>query len=209
MVSGLPTLILLLVLSMASAGAAPRQHTVFLGPWRNASVNTESGKTVPIKLRNLLVDNKFKEHTAGPSHEVTDRLFVVRKAAQLNDSLPEEASKTPRWVWRLEGWIGVDRQTGRVTQINLPMFDLETSEVSWYRDLAAYCGSSDDRGKTYLMVFPVGQKEAASEEGIHWRTMLNASVGTPAHASDFPEWVSENQLCCQLAWRRSSSRERG
>jgi len=150
---------LTLILSMASAGAAPRQHTVFLGPWRNASVNTESGKTIPIKIRNLLVDNKFKEHTAGPSHEVTDRMFVVRKAAQMNDSLPEEASKAPRWAWRLEGWIGVDRQTGRVTQINLPMFDLETSEVSWYRDLAAYCGSSDDRGKTYLMVFQLGKKK--------------------------------------------------
>jgi hypothetical protein len=148
-----------LVLALGTADAAPRQHAVLLGPWRTASVLTEAGKTTPVKLRNLLIDEKFKEHTVGPSHEVSDRLFVVRKAAQVNDSLPQEANKSPRWIWRLEGWIGVDRQTGRVTQLNLPMFDHETSEVSWYRDLAAYCGTSEDHSKAYLIVFQLGKRK--------------------------------------------------
>lgn len=112
-----------------------------------------------MKLRSLMVDSKFKEHTAGPAHDVNDRFFVIRKAVQLNDSLPNEFSKPPRWIWRVEGWIGVDRQSGRVTQLNLPMFDQDTSEVSWYRDLAAYCGTSDDRGKAYLMVFQIGRRK--------------------------------------------------
>ena len=148
-----------LVLAIGTAGAAPRQHTVLLGPWRTASVITESGKTVPVKIRKLMVDDRFKESTAGPSHDVSDRLFVVRKAAQLNDSLPQDANKTPRWIWRIEGWVGVDRQTGHVTQLNLPMFDRETSDVSWYRDLAAYCGTSDDRSKAYLIVFQLGKRK--------------------------------------------------
>ena len=148
-----------LILSISYGWAAPRQHTVVLGPWRSASVITDTGKTIPVKLRKLLVDEKFKEHTAGPSHDVSDRLFVVRKVGQLNDSLPQETGKTPRWIWRMEGWISVDRQTGHVSQLNLPMFDLDTSEVSWYRDLAAYCGTSDDHSRAYLMVFQIGKRK--------------------------------------------------
>ena len=148
-----------LILAFSCAWAAPRQHTVILGPWRSASVITETGKAIPVRLRKLLVDDKFKEHTAGPSHEVSDRLFVVRKAAQLNDSLPQETGKTPHWIWRMEGWISVDRQTGHVSPLNLPMFDPDTSEVSWYRDLAAYCGASDDHSKAYLMVFQIGKRK--------------------------------------------------
>lgn len=148
-----------IVLAPPTAEAAPRQHAVLLGPWHTASVITENGKTIPVKLRKLTVDDKFKEHTSGPSHEVTDRLFVVRKAVQLNDSLPQETIKAPRWIWRMEGWISVDRQTGHVAQLNLPMFDHETSDVSWYRDLAAYCGTSDDHNKAYLMVYQIGKRK--------------------------------------------------
>jgi hypothetical protein len=148
-----------LILAMGVAAAAPRLHSVLLGPSRTVSVTLESGKAFPIKLRSLIVDSKFKEHTAGPTHDVNDRFFVIRKAVQLNDSLPDESGKPPRWIWRLEGWIGVDRQSGRVTQLNLPMFDHETSEVSWYRDLAAYCGISDDRSKAYLVVFQIGRRK--------------------------------------------------
>jgi hypothetical protein len=153
------SLSLSLILAISYAWAAPRQHTVILGPWRSASVITETGKPVPVKFRKLLVDDKFKEHTAGPSHDVSDRLFVVRKAAQLNDSLPQETGKAPRWIWRMEGWISVDRQTGHVSQLNLPMFDQDASEVSWYRDLAAYCGASDDHSKAYLMVVQIGKRK--------------------------------------------------
>jgi hypothetical protein len=148
-----------LILAISYGWAAPRQHTVVLGPWRSASVITEAGKAIPVKLRKLLVDEKFKEHTAGPSHDVSDRLFVVRKATQLNDSLPQETARTTRWIWRMEGWISVDRQTGHVSQLNLPMFDQDTSEVSWYRDLAAYCGTSDDHSKAYFVVFQIGKRK--------------------------------------------------
>ena len=144
---------------LETANTAPRQHSVTLGPPRTISIVNESGKALPLKSRKLLVDDKFKESTVGPLHDVTDRLFVVRKATQLNDSLPQDTGKAPRWVWRMDGWITVDRQTGHVSQLNLPMFDHETSDVSWYRDLAAYCGSSDDHSKSYLMVFQIGRRK--------------------------------------------------
>jgi hypothetical protein len=148
-----------LLLGLETANAAPRQHSITLGPPRTVSIVNQSGKAIPLKIRRLVVDDKFKESTVGPFHDVTDRIFVVRKASQLNDSLPQDTNKAPRWVWRMEGWITVDRQTGHISQINLPMFDQETSDVSWYRDLAAYCGSSDDHSKTYLMVFQIGRRK--------------------------------------------------
>jgi hypothetical protein len=46
-----------------------------------------------------------------------------------------------------------------VSQLNLPAFDPDISEVNWYRDYAAYCGSSDDGSKTYMVVFELGKRK--------------------------------------------------
>jgi hypothetical protein len=148
-----------LLFALETASAVPRQHSVALGPPRTISIVNEAGKTSALKIRRLMVDDKFKENTAGAAHDVTDRVFVIRKVSQLNDSLPQEANKAPRWIWRMDGWISVDRQSGHVSQLNLPMFDHETSDVSWYRDLAAYCGSSDDHSKTYFMIYQIGKRK--------------------------------------------------
>ena len=37
-----------------------------------------------IKVRALFVDTRLKEYTIGLPHDVTDRLFVVRRAYRLN-----------------------------------------------------------------------------------------------------------------------------
>jgi hypothetical protein len=47
-----------------------------------------------LKIRPLVVDGAVKEWTAGESHDVTDRTFVVRRAIRLNDQLPGEKSNT-------------------------------------------------------------------------------------------------------------------
>jgi hypothetical protein len=62
-------------------------------------------------------------------------------------------------VWRLDGWISVDRQTGHVAQLNLPAFDSDSSTASWYRDYAAYCGASDDGAKTFMVVAQLGKRK--------------------------------------------------
>jgi hypothetical protein len=49
-----------------------------------------------------------------------------------------------------------DRAAGRITALNLPEFDPYYSSVSWYRDYAAYCGTSDD-AKLYAVVIQLGQ----------------------------------------------------
>jgi hypothetical protein len=148
------------VLLLAGSGwAAPRQHTVFLGKWHAVKTLADSGETREARIRKLLVDGRVREYTFGPPHEVTDRLFVVRRAYRVNDALPEDGQKTPQWIWRLDGWISVDRATGRITQLNLPAFDPEISQTSWYRDYAAYCGTSDDGAKAYLVVSQLGKRK--------------------------------------------------
>jgi hypothetical protein len=143
---------------MASSLAATRTHTIVLG---KAAAIKLTGGTGPAeaRIRPLLVDDHLKEYTSGPAHDVTDRLFVIRRAYRLNDTLPAETGKPPRWIWRLGGWISVNRQTGHIAQLNLPFFDPQISEASWFRDYAAYCGTSDDGSKAYAMVFQLGRKK--------------------------------------------------
>jgi hypothetical protein len=164
---------LLLVLR---ASAAPKTHTVFLGKWRPAQTASDSGETRPIKIRRLIVDGRPREYTFGQAHDVTENLFVIRRVFRVNDTLPDDRETTPSWVWRVDGWISVDRATGHVALLNLPAFDAELSEVSWYRDYAAYCGTSDDGAKAYLMVWQVGKRKPVlrkefagpSCEAPHW-----------------------------------------
>src|SRR5579859_2496556 len=110
--------------------AAPRQHTVVLARWRAVEVHSESGTTKQMKVRELIIDGRSREYTTGLVHEVTERLFVVRRSYRMNDALPGDSSNVPRWVWRLGGWISVDRQTGHVAQLSLPAFDGESSEAA-------------------------------------------------------------------------------
>lgn len=148
----------LVLLIAGSALAAPKLHTVVLGKWRPIDVRSDSGDAQAIKVRELIIDGRVREFTTGSTHDITDRLFVVRRAYRINDALPEETKKPQQWIWRLGGWISVDRQTGHVAQLNLPAFD-DTSAATWYRDYVAYCGASDDGSKTFLIVSQLGKRK--------------------------------------------------
>ena len=150
-----------LVITLCATGiAAPRQHTIVLGKWRTVQIahDPADGSNDTTRVRELIVDGRLREYTSGPLHDVTDRLFVIRRAQRFNDALPDDGQKS-RWVWRLDGWISVDRQTGHVAQLNLPAFDPESSQAAWYRDYVAYCGSSDDGAKLYSVVFELGKRK--------------------------------------------------
>jgi hypothetical protein len=153
-----PGSLLVPLLLIASTRAATKTHSIVLG--KSVAIKlTEARTGGEAHIRPLLVDDRLREYTSGPAHDVTDRLFVIRRAYRLNDTLPAEAGKATRWAWRLGGWISVDRQTGHVAQISLPFFDPQISEASWFRDYAAYCGNSDDGSKAYAMVFQLGRKK--------------------------------------------------
>ena len=158
MFSGRRGFLLILVLA-ATCFAAPRTHTVALGRWQTVAITSDSAQPQPVKVRSLLVDDHFKEYTTGPLHQVTERLFVIRKVYRLNDSLPEDKDRSARWIWRLGGWVSVDRASGHVAQLNLPAFDPDISQASWYRDYSAYCGTSDDGAKFFMIVAQLGKRK--------------------------------------------------
>jgi hypothetical protein len=152
---------LALVLVLVGLAGAAKPHSVTFGKWMPVKlfIGPTEDKTVPMQVRPLYVDTKLKEFTTGETHYVTDRLFVVRRAVRINDSLPTDEKKLPKWMWQRSGWLLVDTATGRVSQVILPDFDPFYSEVAWYRDYAAYCGLSDDAQKLFANVVAIGRKK--------------------------------------------------
>jgi hypothetical protein len=185
------TLILCMIVAIAwgQSSAAPKSHIIGFGKWISAQWPDARGKRrFDLKVRALIVDTRIREYTTGTPHDVTDRLFVVRRAFRVNDALPTET--TAHWQWQRGGWLLVDRLTGRVSQLNLPEFDPYYSTPSWYRDYIAYCGVSDDGKKLYAMVMQVGRR----------KPVLKKDIGEPA-GDDEPD--SE---CPAPSWERSPAR---
>jgi hypothetical protein len=181
-----PTLVFVLFVSTLSAAAAAKVHVIVLGRWMTVSWVAGSGdgdKAVSLKIRPLVVDGRVKEYVLGSVHEVTDRLFVVRRMFRVNDGLPEEA--VPRWQWQRGGWLLVDRVTGRVSPINLPEFDALYSGASWYRDYVAYCGVSDDGKKTYAMVAQISRRKPVLKKQIADGISEDSAADSACPA---PEW---------------------
>jgi hypothetical protein len=172
------------------AAAATKIHVIAFGKWTSATLSTvaaSEGKPQALKTRPLLVDGRIKEYVIGSAHEVTDRLFVVRRAFRLNESLPEE--QAPHWQWQRGGWLLVDRSTGRIAAINLPEFDTLYSSVSWYRDYAAYCGIADDGKTTYAMVAQIGRRKPVLKRSLLGIVLSEESAAEPACPT--PSWQRE------------------
>jgi hypothetical protein len=182
------TLLALFALTPIAAPAAskPKAHVISFGKTTAVKLylGPDEEHTMPIKVRALFVDAKLKEFVTGEVHEVTERLFVVRRAYRLNNNLPEEESKSPNWVWERGGWLMVDRLTGRVSQVSLNEFDPFYSQASWFRDYAAYCGVSDNGEKLSAVVMQLGRKKTVLK-----RELGAASQGeTPDSECDAPTW---------------------
>jgi hypothetical protein len=188
---------LLCVLLSTSTSAAAKVHVITFGkwlsvPWFPGTGGAETGddKPLSLKVRALLVDGRVKEYTLGPPHEVTERLFVVRRAFRVNDSLPEDA--TPHWQWQRGGWLLVDRTTGRVSALNLPEFDATYSAASWYRDFVAYCGVSDDGKKVFALVAQLSRR----------KPVLKTSLSN----NGVPDNAGPDSACSSPAWQRNPVR---
>lgn len=174
-----------------SAFGVPKPHVISFGKWTAARWYAgPQAKAVDVRIRALYVDSRLKEYTTGVTHDVTDRLFAVRRMFRLNDTLPSEPAGTVKWTWERGGWLLVDRVTGRVTQITFPEFDPFYSTPSWYRDYIAYCGVSDDGKKLFAMVAQLGRR----------KPILKKPLGDAA-GDDLPD--SE---CPAPAWQKLPTR---
>jgi len=63
----------------------PKTHTVVLGKWSMVRLEQKKGPDKRVRVRPLLVDDRLKEYAAGLTHDVTDQMFVVRRAYRIND----------------------------------------------------------------------------------------------------------------------------
>jgi len=175
------------VLLTVARGATARVHVITFGKWTAVQWfpgSATNDKAVTIKVRALVVDARVKEYVLGAPHEVTERLFVVRRAFRVNDSLPEDSG--PHWQWQRGGWLLVDRLTGRVSPINLPEFDAYYSAASWYRDYVAYCGVADDGKKTYAMVAQLSRRKPVLKKEVSSTGV--ADDAAPDSACPAPTW---------------------
>jgi hypothetical protein len=183
--------VLLFFLAVTAAHAA-KPHLIVFGKATAVKLFVGPNEDSPteIKVRPLYVDSKLREFTTGEPHDVTERLFVVRRAYRINDLLPDDSKAVPRWKWQRGGWLQVNRETGRVSPLTLPEFDPYYSTASWYRDYVAYCGISDSGEKVYAVVVELGRRKA----------VLRKELGA-ARGADLPD--SE---CAVPAWQREPVR---
>jgi len=189
--SHLPVLLGALLIA-SPAAAAPKVHIITFGKWTSVPwipAASADDKPLTLKIRPLLVDARVKEFVLGPPHDVTDRLFVVRRAFRLNDSLPDDPA--PRWQWQRGGWLLVDRTTARVSPINLPEFDVHYSATSWYRDYVAYCGVADDGKKTYAIVAQLSRRKPVLKKPL---------------PGEVAEDAAPDSACSPPSWQRSPAR---
>ena len=179
-------LLILLLLTPLGAAEKTKVHVISYGKSMTVKLflGPDEAQSVPMKVRALSVDGKLKEFVTGDTHEVTDRLFVVRRAYRLNNNLPEEEGKGINWVWERGGWLMVDRLTARVTQVALVEFDPFYSQASWFRDYVAYCGVSDSGEKLSAVVMQLGRKKPLLKKELG-----AASQGeTPDSECEVPVW---------------------
>jgi hypothetical protein len=168
------------------AQAATKVHVITFGKWTSVQWFTDSGtdKPVSLKIRALVIDGRVKEYAVGAPHEVTERLFVLRRVFRVNDGLPGDPA--PRWQWERGGWLLVDRQTGHVSPISLPEFDVYYSAASWYRDYVAYCGVGEDGKWTFAMVAQIGRRKPVLKKPLSNDGALENAV--PDSACPAPSW---------------------
>jgi hypothetical protein len=180
-----PRIAFAVLMLAVSAGAASKPHVMSLGkamPVKLLLGPTEE-KTLTITVRPLYLDTKLKEYTTGPTHDVTDRMFVVRRAYRVNDSLPTEPASQSKWLWQRGGWLLVDRNSGRISQIKLPDFDPYYSDVSWYRDYAAYCGVADDGERVSAIVAQINTRKP-----LYKKQLEKLGGEFPVSVCESPTW---------------------
>jgi hypothetical protein len=180
----------------ATLHASPRKvHVVALGASRRVPYSKagDPAGAAPgedaLKIRPLVVDGNVKEWTTGEVHDVTDRSFAVRRVMRLNDELPGEkpGSANNHWVWQRGPWLLVDRVTGHITALKLPEYDPGVSQVTWFRDYAAYCGITSSGKSLYAVVAQIAARKPVLARKL---APFDAASHT-GPACDLAEWQRE------------------
>src|SRR2546425_3870481 len=137
------TCVLCSIIVLAGAAmAAAKPHVITFGKSTQVRwlAGTDENTPFELKVRALYVDGKPKEFTIGSPHEITERLFVVRRAFRVNDSLPDEGA--PRWLWQRGGGGLGGPVTRRPPPLYLPEVDPSHSVARWCLEYVSLFRSS-------------------------------------------------------------------
>ena len=189
----LATTAALLAAAQLLSAAPPKGHRVALSAARKVAYSKAGDPAGAgpsedsLRIRALLVDGLVKEWTTGETHDVTDRSFAVRRVMRLNDALPTDKAGQEHWAWQRGPWLLVDRVTGHVAVLKLPDYDPAVSQVSWFRDYAAYCGVTASGKSLYAVVAQVAARKPVLAKKLE--AFDEGSRGEPVCAA--AEWQRE------------------
>jgi hypothetical protein len=93
-------------------------------------------------------------------------------------------------VWQRGPWLLIDRVTGHVTPVKLPDYDPGVSQVSWFRDYAAYCGITAGRKTLYAVVAQLAARKPVLAKKL----------------SAFEHVDSGEPVCAPVDWQREPLR---
>lgn len=200
---------------VAAAPKAPKVHTVTLGPVHKvpytpafSTPDSKDDDSSTLKIRPLFVDSRQKEWTVGELHNISDRSFAIRRALHINDALPNDPGE--RWVWQPASWIVVDRTTGHITALHLPDFDAAVSDAVWFRDYAAYCGTTaatSRSSKSEGAGTTASTSRSAKSEGVGTLVAVVAQAGTRKAVAQraigrWPQPDHAGPVCTPAKWQR-------
>ena len=187
-------LLFCLIVLAGSAFGVSKPHAIAFSKWTAVKWYIGSGDSQPLdlKIRTLYVDGRAKEFTAGPVHDITDHLFVVRRVFRVNDSLPQEQETVPRWRWQRGGWLLVSRVTGHISSFSLPDFDsyYSVAVVSRLRRLLRSCGGGSQDQRADCPARPAqADPEKSCGRDCEWRDagfyLFYAGMGSRADSCHF------------------------
>ena len=160
-----PLFALSLVLAVP-AFAKAKVHTAAVGKAHVVTwtVGGDASAHLSLMVAPLIVDDRRKDWVTGEVHEVTDHSFVVLQAQRVNDALPTDPA--PHFIWQTGAWLLVERNTGRVTPLHLPGFDPALSNISWFRDYAAYCSLGAGGRSLEADLVELGQRKPLAHKKI-------------------------------------------
>ena len=132
----------------------------------------------------------------APAHDVTDRLFVMRRAFRVNDSLPQESASPPHWQWQRGGWLLVDRITGHISPVNLPEFDVFYSEQVGIATMRPIAVSPKMGRKSMLSLRKSAYVSRCLKKPYRWRERGRSETKD----------ASPDSACATPAWQRTPIR---
>ena len=155
---------------------------------------TGDNKPLTLKIRPILVDAHVKDFSLGPAHDVTDHLFVVRRALPCQRQSSPGIHLAPALAMATRG-MASRRPPHRpyFPQSIFPELNAVYSVASWYRDYAAYCGVSEDGKKIYAIVAQLNKSKPVLKKSLNGQTI--------------PEDATADSVCPAPAWQRSPARD--